>query len=79
MPYLDRKDKEELRSLGLTERGEIVRNLIEQNIKELGDVSTLDHDPIISRKIAIKHLEANLLAYFKEKLPAEQEEVETYE
>lgn len=79
MPYLDHKDKEELRALGLTERGEIIRNLIEQNLKEIGDVSTLDSDPIESRKKVIKHLETNLLAYFRENPPVEKQEVETYE
>jgi len=79
MQHLSSKEKEQLRGFALSEEGELVRKLIEMNIEALGDVQTIESDPIESRKRAISYLKDNLLSPVQEVLPREQKDVETWE
>lgn len=79
MPHLPPKDKDRLLELSRTDRGEIIRDLIEANLQEISSVDTLAEDPVESRKIVIDHLKKNLLSYFVEREEVKKQEVETYE
>jgi len=63
----------------MSAEGEVVRNLVISVIDGLGDISTLDSDPVISRQKAIEYLKQNLLNPLKEVDMKEKPKVETYE
>lgn len=79
MKYLSPKEREILKEFSQSSTGEIIRRLIENNLQELGDINTLDKDPVKSRNIALSHLKDNLLSYLKEPQPTDDTEVDTYE
>ena len=63
----------------MSAEGEVIRNLVMSVIDGLGDISTLDSDPVISRQKAIEYLKQNLLNPLKEVDMKEKPKVETYE
>lgn len=76
---LDKQTKDLFERLSHTQDGEILREHVERLITMLGDVSTLDKDPIESRKLVIDKLNNNLLYLLQEKKPKDKvEEEEDY-
>lgn len=76
---LSPQDKDRLYKFGRTEDGELVKNQVEEVVRLLGDIESLDRDPVQSRRNAIEIVKNNLLCYLEDKKEVAEQEVENYE
>ncbi len=75
---MDKQLKEVFTKLSHSSDGKLLREHVLDVIGKLGDISTVDSDPIISRQKAIQTIKTQILEPLTEKTQREHE-VDTYE
>lgn len=71
-------DKAMFKSLSKSQYGSFLVEYVEDLVRELSDVSTMDNNPIKSRQNAVEIIRINLLQHLEDKEPQIQEREEDY-